>query len=60
MNKLPKSWPTFLVKAVWRGTSLKLKVRAKDEDDAWERASKIVKRMQGGISCLELIVMGTI
>ena len=58
--KLPSRYPTWLVKAIWRGTSLKLKIVARDEQEAWDKASNQVKRMQGGISCLELKVLGTI
>ena len=59
-TKLPKSWPTWLVKCSWRGTAIKLKVVAKDSDDAWDKASKLVKRMEGGMSCEDITVLGTI
>ena len=53
-TKIPSSWPTFLVKASWRGTSITLRIPAKDEDDAWTKASKKVMKMLGGISCLDI------
>ena len=59
-TKLPKSWPTFVVKCMWRGTMIKLLIPAKDEDHAWDLASKQVKKMLGGMSCLDISVIGTI
>ena len=57
--KVPASWPTFIVKCSWRGTSLKLKIPARNPDMAWDKASKLVKKMQGGITCMEISVIGT-
>lgn len=59
-RQLPTSYPTFLVKCVWRATALKLKIKAKDEDAAWDQAAKLVKKMEGGLGCLEIKVLGTI
>ena len=59
-RKLPEQWPTFLIKCLWRGTSLTLRLQAKDEEDAWDRAAKKVMRMEGGSRCLEIKVLGTI
>jgi translation elongation factor EF-1beta len=60
MSKVPEVLPTFLVKAMWRATAIKMKVVAKDEEDAWDKAAKLVKKMEGGSSCIEIKVMGTI
>ena len=59
-SKLPRKWHDYIVKAAWRGTAIKLIIHAKDEDMAWDLASKKVRRMLGGQSCLELEVKGTI
>lgn len=56
-SKLPSKWPTFLVKAAWRGTAIILRIQAKDEEAAWTRASKQVFKMFGGISCLDIQVL---
>lgn len=45
----------FLIKAVWRGTALILRIQARDEDEAVVKAGKKVLKMEGGASCLELI-----
>jgi hypothetical protein len=45
---------SFTFKASWRGTALKFIVRAKDEDEAFLKAAKQVKRMLGGMTCLDL------
>lgn len=60
MTTLPKKYPTFLVKASWRATAIKFYVVAKNEDDAWNKASRMVKRMFGGLSCEEIKVLGTV
>ncbi len=59
-SKLPASWPIFLVKCSWRGTSLKLKIQARNPDMAWDKASKLVKKMQGGMTCMDIEVLGTV
>jgi len=55
--KIPKAWPTFLIKCSWRATSLTLRIQARDENEAWTRASKKVMKMFGGISCLDIQIM---
>lgn len=54
-----KSKPTkqFVVKAMWDATALLLKVYAEDEDDAFWRAAKVVKKLEGGASCCSLKVI---
>ena len=49
--------PLWLVKAMWQGTAIHIQVPAKDEDDAWEQAAKRVKKMEGGLHCLDLKVL---
>lgn len=44
----------FIFKASWRGTALKLIVLAEDEEKAFLKAAKRVKRMLGGATCLDL------
>lgn len=60
MRNIPKSYPTFRVKCLWRATSITLKIQAKDELAAWDQAAKQVKKMFGGIGCLDIEVKGTI
>lgn len=43
-------------KCEWRSTALTLIIKAKDEEDAWRKAANEVKRMLGGMSCLEIKV----
>lgn len=54
---LPTPWPTFLVKAMWQGTSKKLLIPAKSEADAWDRAWKQIAREEGGDLCLRVEVL---
>lgn len=56
--RLPAVYPVWAVKCVWHSTAITIKVRAKTEEDAWNRAASQVKRMEGGMSCLELRVLG--
>ena len=44
----------FIFKASWRGTSLRLKIEADDLEYAYRKAETMVRRMEGGASCLEL------
>lgn len=46
----------YLWKAMWRGTALSFRVTAVDEDEAFLKATRRVKRMQGGDSCLDLVL----
>ncbi len=59
-SKVPASWPTWKVKCMWRSTALVLKIRAKSEDHAKEMAEKQVRKMDGGLWCEEVKVLGTI
>lgn len=59
-KNIPQSYPTFLVKCMWRSTAVTLKIRAKDELGAWDIAAKQVKRMFGGMSCLEIKILGCV
>lgn len=45
------------MKAMWDATALLLKVYAEDEDDAFWRAAKVVKKLEGGASCCSLKVI---
>lgn len=56
-SKAPNPWPTWLVKAMWDSTAMKIKVVAKNEIDAKERAWKQVARMEGGLYCLNVTVL---
>lgn len=57
MSKIPKKLPTFIVKCSWRATAITLKVEAKDEQAAWDRAAKMVMRMEGGQGCHEIQIL---
>lgn len=57
---LPSEYPVWLVKASWRSTAVKIYVKAKDELHAWDRASKQVKKMLGGMACADIQVLGTV
>lgn len=41
---------------MWRSTSLSLIVEAIDEEAAWQQAARYVRKMLGGMSCLEIKV----
>lgn len=56
-NKIPKSWPTFIVKAIWDSTAIFLKFEAKDDDDAIERAWKRMRKTEGGDKCVDVKIM---
>lgn len=56
-SKAPPDWPTYVVKCSWDATAMTIKVKAKDEADAKERAWKLVARMEGGMSCLNVDVL---
>ena len=57
-TKIPASWPTYTVKCMWRATAITLRIRAKDRDAAWDKASKMVMKMFGGMGCLDIKVLG--
>lgn len=59
MAKVPEKIPEWIVKCSWRATAIRLKIRAKDEQEAWDKASKQVLRMEGGQWCHEIEVLGT-
>ncbi len=44
----------YVFRASWRGTALNLIVYARDEDEAFLKAARRVKRMLGGAACLDL------
>ena len=44
----------FIFKASWRGTSLRLKIEADDLEYAYIKAENMVRRMEGGASCLSV------
>ena len=48
---------SYLLKAVWPATSLKLRVEAVDEDDAIRKAENLVKEMEGCNTCLSIELM---
>lgn len=47
----------WLVKGMWRSTAVLLKVPAYHEDDAWDQASKRIRKMEGGVKCLDIKVL---
>ncbi len=47
----------WLVKCAWVATAVFIKVHGRDEEDAWEQAAKRVKKMEGGLHCLDIIVI---
>lgn len=47
----------FVFKATWRGTSLRLRIEAHDLDHAYKKAENMVRRMEGGASCLSVDVV---
>jgi len=47
-----KKWFTF--HAMWRATAINITVEAPDEDTAFLKAARRIKRMIGGDSCLDL------
>jgi hypothetical protein len=47
----PHAW---VFKAIWRATAVRLVVDARNLGHAWKRAESIVRRMEGGSSCLEI------
>lgn len=50
----------WLIKASWRATALKFHVRARTQEEAWEKGKNYILRKQGGTSCLEIVVLGTV
>lgn len=56
-SKLPKRLPTYIIKAMWDATALKLKVEARDESEAIEKAWMKVSKMEGGMSCLDISII---
>lgn len=57
-KKLPPTWPTYLCKCMWRNTAITIKIQARDEDHAWDLAWKRVAKQEGGMSCLEVKIVG--
>lgn len=58
--KVPEKFPEWIVKCSWRATSKKIKVRAKDSEEAWDKAAKAVLRMEGGNCCMEIEVISQV
>lgn len=58
--KQTKREPTrdYIFKASWRGTSLKLRIPAVDLEYAYRKAENMVRRMEGGASCLSVECIG--
>ncbi len=54
---MKRSEMQFIFKASWRGTALNLIIHAKDEDEAFLKAARKVKRMLGGATCLDLVLV---
>jgi hypothetical protein len=52
-NKKPKQH-CYIFKAAWRGTALKLRIEANDLEYAYRIAENMVRRMEGGASCLSV------
>lgn len=48
----------YLFKAEWRGTALRFWVEARNEAEAEEKAAKKVMKMEGGMSCMGLRLIG--
>lgn len=59
-TKLPSKLPVYLVKCSWRATAVTLKIQAKDEGEAWDKASKKVMKMLGGQWCQDIEVKGVV
>lgn len=57
MVKVPPKLTTFICKCVWPNTAVKLLVDAKDESDAWDKTWRKVSKMEGGDSCLKVVVV---
>lgn len=44
----------YVFKAMWRGTSLKLRIEEDDLERAYRVAENMVRRMEGGNCCLSV------
>lgn len=55
-TKIPKKLPVWLVKAMWAGTAVKMRISARNEIDAWNAAWKKVAKLDGGDMCLNVVV----
>lgn len=51
-HKPPHCW---VFKASWRGTALRLRIEADDLEYAYKKAENMVRKMEGGPTCLEVI-----
>jgi hypothetical protein len=59
VRRLPsKSLATFIIKASWDATSVKLKIEARTEAQAVDKAWMKVSKMEGGMSCLSVECIG--
>lgn len=58
--KLPTKLPEWTCKCVWDATAKLIRVRARNETDAWNNAWKKVSRMEGGDHCLKVVVRGKV
>jgi hypothetical protein len=56
-KRLNLTYPTYIVKCSWDATSLKLKIPARNEEEAHEKAWMKVSRMEGGMSCQRVEVV---
>lgn len=54
---LPKPLPTYIVKCSWDATAVKLKIQARNADEAIDKGWMRVSRMEGGMSCLSVKVI---
>jgi hypothetical protein len=58
MSHKLKQQNVYVMKAMWHSTAKLFRVTAKDEDEAQVKAERAVLRMEGGIRCLEVKLMG--
>lgn len=49
---------TYRLKARWRGTAITIHIAAKDEDEAMKKAAKKVLKMEGGVRCMDIELLG--
>lgn len=49
-----KPFHCWIFKASWRGTGLKLRIEANDLEYAYRIAENMVRRMEGGASCMSV------
>ena len=55
---IPASWPTFVLKCAWDATAVRIKVRARDGNEAIDRAWKQMRKTEGGDKCLNITIVG--